>query len=277
MLPEGSKLFWTHERIEEFIARTASESAKQLKGPQGGETDLSAYILELARHYGFTADEVRREIGKWMEEARKDVTDFRKQGMVAFAEQNFRLAGENFRRSAEEKERQAAEQLRESAKDRELSGDSFYNALDFQKALKRIPDRPQVIDRLSRRPRGLGDQGLSGIHGRCPAALLEDREREIRAGTRVAGPDVRRHLEEAVQEYERLIDKNPRSSNPQDWAMTQNNLGNALRSLGERLGGAEGRGGWTRRRRRTARPSPSTPARTSPSSGPRPRTTWASR
>src|SRR4051812_1817496 len=26
MLPEGSKLFWTHQRIEEFIERTAKES-----------------------------------------------------------------------------------------------------------------------------------------------------------------------------------------------------------------------------------------------------------
>ena len=103
MLPEGSKLFWTHERIEEFIARTADESAKKPTGPPGEATDLSAYILELGRHYGFTADEVRREIGKWMEVARKDVTDFRRQGMVAFAEKNFRLAGENFRRSAEER------------------------------------------------------------------------------------------------------------------------------------------------------------------------------
>src|SRR5208337_3784867 len=122
MLPEGSKLFWTHERIEEFIARTAGESAKKPPGRPGEATDLSAYILELGRHYGFTAAEVRQEIGKWMEVARKDVTDFRRQGMVAFAEKNFRLAGENFRPSAEEMEQQAAKNLRASAADRELSG-----------------------------------------------------------------------------------------------------------------------------------------------------------
>ena len=67
MLPEGSKLFWTHERIEEFITHTADESAKRPKDPRGGETDLSSYIHELGRQYGFTPDEVRREIGKWME------------------------------------------------------------------------------------------------------------------------------------------------------------------------------------------------------------------
>ena len=113
MLPEGSKLFWTHERIEEFIARTASESAQTLLGRSGEATDLSAYILELGRHNGFTADEVRREIAKWIQEARNDINNFYKQGMADFAEKRFLRAGENFRRSAEEKERQAAKQLRE--------------------------------------------------------------------------------------------------------------------------------------------------------------------
>lgn len=69
MLPAGSKLFWTHERIEEFITRTANESAKQPKDPRGGETDLSSYIHELGSQYGFTPDEIRREVGKWMEAA----------------------------------------------------------------------------------------------------------------------------------------------------------------------------------------------------------------
>ncbi|HMB02832.1 MAG TPA: hypothetical protein VKP69_03720, partial [Isosphaeraceae bacterium] len=78
-----------HERIEEFITRTANESAKQPKDPRGGETDLSSYIHELGRHYGFTPDEIKQEIGKWMEVARKDSNDFRKQGMVAFAEKRF--------------------------------------------------------------------------------------------------------------------------------------------------------------------------------------------
>ena len=45
MLPEGSKLFWTHERIEEFIARTASESAQRPLGRPGEATDLSAFLL----------------------------------------------------------------------------------------------------------------------------------------------------------------------------------------------------------------------------------------
>ena len=229
-----------NERIEEFITRTANETAKQLKGPQGGETDLSSYIVELARYYGFTADEVRQGIGTWMKEARKDVTDFRKQGMVAFAEKNFRLAGENFRRSAEEKERQAAEQLRESAKDRELSGDSFYNALDFREALK---EYQMALKSLNAYHDGLGALGIK-VYPEYTADVqhLSLKLANARSELERASPGltVRRHLTEAVQEYERLIAKNPRSTNPQDWAMTQNNLGIALRNLGERWAGPRG-------------------------------------
>ena len=59
-------------------------------------------------------------------------------------------------------------------------------------------------------------------------------------GKQVAGPDSRRYLEEAVREYLGLIAQVPRSSDPQQWALTQNNLGLSLGALGERLGGPEG-------------------------------------
>ena len=225
MLPEGSKLFWTHERIEEFIARTAGESAKKPPGRPGEATDLSAYILELGRHYGFTADEVRREIGKWMEVARKDVTDFRRQGMVAFAEKNFRLAGENFRRSAEEMEQQAAKNLRASAADRELSGDSFFNARDYRQALQQYR---HTLTLLKTYKDNLGPLGIKTYPEHTVdlrRITLKSANAKIGLGEQVAGPDSRRYLEEAVREYLGLIAQVPRSSDPRQWATTQNNLG----------------------------------------------------
>ena len=240
MLPEGSKLFWTHKRIEEFIARTAGESAKKPPGRPGEATDLSAYILELGRHNGFTADEVRQEIGKWMEVARKDVTDFRRQGMVAFAEMNFRLAGENFRRSAEDMEQQAAKNLRASAADRELSGDAFLNARDYRQALQQYG---HTLTLLTTYKDNLGPLGIKTYPEHTVdlrRITLKSANAKIGLGERVAGPDSRRHLEEAVREYLRLIAQVPRSSNPRQWATTQNNLGVALEDLGERLGGPEG-------------------------------------
>ena len=240
MLPEGSKLFWTHERIEEFIARTAGESAKKPPSRPGEATDLSDYILELGRHYGFTAAEVRLQIGKWMEVARKDVTDFRRQGMVAFAEKNFRLAGENFRRSAEEMEQQAAKNLRASAADRELSGDSFFNARDYRQALQQYR---HTLTLLKTYKDSLGPLGIKTYPEHTvdvQRLTSKSANAKVGLGEKVAGPDSRRHLEEAVREYLGLIAQIPRSSNPRQWAMTQGNLGNALMDLGARLGGPEG-------------------------------------
>ena len=192
MLPEGSKLFWTHERIEEFIARTAGESAKKPPGRPGEATDLSAYILELGRHNGFTADEVRQEIGKWMEVARKDVTDFRRQGMVAFAEKNFRLAGENFRRSAEEMEQQAAKNLRASAADRELSGDAFFNARDYRQALQQYR---HTLTLLKTYKDSLGPLGIKTYPEHTvdvQRITFKSANAKRGLGEQVAGPDSRR-------------------------------------------------------------------------------------
>jgi tetratricopeptide (TPR) repeat protein len=240
MLPAGSKLFWTHERIEEFITHTANESAKQLKDPRGGETDLSSSIHELGRHYGFTPDEIKREIGKWMEAARKDVADFRKQGMVAFAEKNFRLAGDNFGRSADEEARQGAEKFRKSAKDRELSGDSYYNAFDFSQALEAYQ---AALKALNVYHDGLGGLGLA-VYPEYAAEvqnlLFKIANVKEGLGEQVAGPDSRRYLEEATRAYRGLLTQISKLSNPQDWAMAQTNLGNALQSLGGRQGGTEG-------------------------------------
>ena len=46
-------------------------------------------------------------------------------------------------------------------------------------------------------------------------------------------------LEEAVAAYRAALEEYTREGSPADWAMTQNNLGNALRSLGERESGTE--------------------------------------
>jgi len=239
MLPEGSKLFWTHQRIEEFIEHTANESAKQLKRDSGEDGGPPDYVLELARHYGFTPDDVRREIARWMESARKDTTDFRRQGMVAFAEKKFRLAGENFRRGAEHEERQAAEKLRKSAELRELSGDSFYSASDYRDALEEFR---LALDSLNRYRASLGDLKLKtypeyDYHVMNISCKLANTKTEL--GTQVHGPGGRQHLEEAIQDYNRLITTNLKSSNPRGWSAIQNNLGTVLVAQGVRLDGAE--------------------------------------
>ena len=55
-------------------------------------------------------------------------------------------------------------------------------------------------------------------------------------------PEGLRRLNEAVEAYRQALTVYTRDDLPQDWALTQNNLGTALWDLGERLGGPEGQG-----------------------------------
>ena len=59
-------------------------------------------------------------------------------------------------------------------------------------------------------------------------------------GERLGGPEGLRRLNEAVEAYRQALTVRKRDDLPQDWAMTQNNLGNASLGLGERFGGPEG-------------------------------------
>ena len=240
MLPEGSKAFWTPERIEEFIARTASESAKKPPSRPGEATDLSAYILELGRHYGFTADEVRREIGKWMEVARKDVTDFRRQGMVAFAEKRFGMAGETFRRGAELEAHKSAEHLREAAALQRLSGDVFCSTSDYRAALEEYRIAHESLSRFHDILRILKCKAYPGYATDIRELSFKMANTKSELGKRIAGPESMRYLNEAVLEYRDLIAQIPKSTDPEAWASTQDELGLALTALGQRLGGPEG-------------------------------------
>ncbi|HKM54983.1 MAG TPA: tetratricopeptide repeat protein, partial [Isosphaeraceae bacterium] len=239
MAPKGSKVLLGANFIEQFIAHTADDSAKKPKDPKGGAPDLSSYVNELARQSGRPAEEILGEIGRWAAEA-KESDDPRKLGLAAFAEKKFRLAAENFGRAADAEKRRGAEGFRKSAADRTLEGDSYSNALDFAKALRTYQ---AALDDLKVYRKGRDDLGLPAY----PEYASDVRDLALKSanarkglGERVAGPDSRRHLEEAVREYLGLIAQVPRSSDPQDWATTQNNLGSALWDLGERQGGAEG-------------------------------------
>ena len=60
-------------------------------------------------------------------------------------------------------------------------------------------------------------------------------------GTRSAGEEGRKLLEDAVAAYRSALEVRTKADLPQDWAKTQNNLGTALAELGTRSGGEEGR------------------------------------
>ena len=102
LLPVGSKLFWTHDRIEKFIQDMAEQSKQQVK-PEGKpeEIDFSRYIKDWAAKYGFNAQQAREEIDKWIAEIEKNQNDLYKLGLAAFAKKNFGEASALFNESAE--------------------------------------------------------------------------------------------------------------------------------------------------------------------------------
>src|SRR2546430_1892587 len=56
LLPVGSKLFWTHDRIEKLINDMAEKSKQQVTPEGRAETiDFSRYIKDWSVKYGFSA------------------------------------------------------------------------------------------------------------------------------------------------------------------------------------------------------------------------------
>ena len=239
-MPMGSKAFWTSKQIEEFITRTANDSAKQVKGPQSGETDLSAAILELARHYGFTADEVRQELAKWVEEAPQGRHRLPQARHGGFRREET-SAGPAITSDAVPIRNKAKAQrsLRKARQIANFRATPTTTRSHFERALQAYQT---ALKALNVYHDGLGDLGLK-IYPEYAIDLQNLPFKSANAkgglGERVAGPDSRRYLEEAVREYQHMIAQ-VRSSDPQGWALTQNNLGAALGALGARLGGPEG-------------------------------------
>ena len=215
-----SKLILSPDSIESFIERTAGESAKETKPKDAPRTDLSRYIVELGKEYGFTETEVREQIREWMEEAKEDPTNFRRLGLAAFAEENFDLAGENFLESARRNDSEAA-------RDYELAGDSFYNGLRFRKALEAYTKARKRVDR-----RAEGD--------RWQSITVSLANTHLSLGTRVNPSEANDHLKSAADIYRSVLAVLDRRNESSGWAGTQNNLGITLKNQGIRLGGAEG-------------------------------------
>jgi tetratricopeptide (TPR) repeat protein len=235
LLPVGSKKFWTEDRIQKFIEDTAARAREQVK-PEGQpeEIDFGRYIKEWAAQYGFSGEQAKGEIDKWVAEVQKKQDDFHKLGLAAYAERNFVKAAALFTESAETKANrlemltEEAKKLREeTVRDFRLAGDARYNNYEFDKALVAYQ---RVLDYLPREQ-----------NPRLWATVLIDigmAQGEI--GIRAAGPAIHAHLNGAVQAYHKALEVYTRKDLPQQWATTQNNLGAVLQNQGIRTVGEAG-------------------------------------
>jgi tetratricopeptide (TPR) repeat protein len=235
LLPIGSKLFWTHDRIEKFIQDTAEQSKQQVK-PEGKpeEIDISRYIKDWAAKYGFNAQQAREEIDKWIADTEKNQNDLYKLGLAAFAKKNFGEASTLFNESAELKVKklEAVTQQEktltdEVVRDFRLTGDAHFNNYAFDQALQAFQRALHYITK-EQTPQ------------LWAAIMLDIGRTHTELGNRTAGLDIHTHLIAAVQAYNQALEVRTRETLPQAWAMTQNDLGVTLKNQGIRTGGERG-------------------------------------
>ncbi len=157
LLPIGSKKFWSADRIEKFIRDTAEKAKEQIR-PEGKpqDTDFSRYIKDWAVKYGFSAQQAKAEIEKWVAEAEQK-NDPYQLGLAAYAKKNFGEAGKLFEESAKGKVRRAqgafttARQLTEEAiRDFRLAGDAHSNNYQFDHKSTTIWQKPLLHDTIGR-------------------------------------------------------------------------------------------------------------------------------
>ena len=114
----------------------------------------------------------------------------------------------------------AKSRLRRAAETRAARGDLAMTRIDYRGAADHFGRAVELADGL--------DAELQNrfLHKRADALYKQGEERGDNAA-----------LNEAIGAWRDLLDRRPREPLPLDWAMTQNNLGNALRRLGERESG----------------------------------------
>ena len=242
LLPIGSKLFWTNDRIEKFVRDLAAKSTQQAPAPNAEEKpDFVRFIKDWAVQYGFSAEQAKAEMDKWIAEIEAKSNDLNRLGLAAFAKKNFAEAAKNFeaafaqdstqlaaakkqKQALEEKEKQLTSQAIENAR---LAGDSHYNDNRFEKALSAYHSAQQLVDKTK------AAQQWANLALKIGNANWE-------LGIRTKGESIQKYLNAAQQAYERAGEVWPREREPEGWAAVQGSLGNLLSQQGTRTGGEEG-------------------------------------
>lgn len=142
LVKKGSLKLLSAERIEKLIQDMAGKAKEQVH-PEGKpqEIDFSRYIKEWAMRYGFSAQQARDEIDKWVAEA-EQTDDPYQLGLAAYARKHFGEAEQLFEKSAAGKIRLAREAsvtaqrfTEEAIRDFRLAGDAHTNNYHFDQAL----------------------------------------------------------------------------------------------------------------------------------------------
>ncbi len=236
LLPVGSRKFWSEDRIEKFIVSMAEKAKTQVR-PEGRpeEIDFTQAIKEWAINYGFSAEQAKSEIDKWVAQVKKKEDDFHKLGLAAFAEKKFGEAESLFKQSADAKIKtlktvKAQEQslTKDIISALRLAGDSAYNHYNFLNAVNNYEIAASYTNKETQ-PRLWAE------------LQIEIGNASAQKGIRAESHKAHEFLKESIFAYRNALQVYTRDQLPQDWAKTQNNLGIALSDQGIRTGGELGK------------------------------------
>jgi tetratricopeptide (TPR) repeat protein len=226
LLPAGSRLFWSNDRIEKFIRDTAEKARReeQTSPHELGKKsiDFGRYIQEWAARYGFSAQDAQREIDRWIAETEANQNDVYKLGLAAFAKKQFADAARLFHDSADWRSHEIEEirrrrealaekeaQLRaEQVRDLELEGDSYFETGDYARVLA-IREQAHGLTSRTETPELWANSLLA----------VADSHYWIQLG---APPiEAAAHLEKAIQAVRQALLVFTLEQFPQEWARAQ--------------------------------------------------------
>jgi len=200
LLPVGSKKLWSEDRIESFIKTLAEKSKEQIRpGESPQDIDFSEAIKEWAVKYGFSAEQAKAKIDKWVAETKSKENDFHKLGLAAFAEKQFGKAESLFKESADGNIKELAalktqaQQLTDDIiSDLRLAGDAAYNDYKFQKAIENYKNALSFVAK-DKQPRLWG------------AIQLEIGNANEQQGLRTEAQKMHDHLKQAIICYRNAL------------------------------------------------------------------------
>jgi tetratricopeptide (TPR) repeat protein len=234
LIKKGSPKLWSAERIEKFIENMGRKAKEQIR-PEGKpeDVDLGRYIRDWALQCGFSPQQAKVEIDKWVAEAEQK-NDPHQLGLASYAKKNFGQASKLLEASALEKVRLAREAgitaqqfTKEAIRDFWLAGDAHMNNYEFAQALATYRQALGFISRNAQ-PR---------LWGKLTVAVgVASYEIAIRS----EGDLIHEYLKTAATAYRLALAVYTKETLPQDWVELQIGLGNVLREQGIRTGGEAG-------------------------------------
>ncbi|AKI98747.1 hypothetical protein [Archangium gephyra] len=234
LLPAGSRKFLSDEGIEQLL-RAAMDSTRnqppESANPRGG-TELSRYLADWAHQYGFSAQQVKAEVERWIAEVEKKQDDESRMAVAAFARKDFQAAARHAGASAERKRQRLEELLQKTEAEKQRLGDEVARDYQLQGAAY-IQDRKHFGEALQ-----AYEQAVKYVSKQSDPLLWASLWSNLGLSHQLLGMEKRtgtgalEHLEAAVVAYRRAMEVPIREQQPMLWVVTYSNLSHTLLRLG---------------------------------------------